>query len=354
MPQPLYVSGRVMLEDGTPPPESVTIERICGGTPHAEGYTDTRGYFGIQLGRNNGVMQDASENSGYGGSFGDPNGMGASSRSSVGGLSPAGSTDMRYMNCELRAKLAGYRSQTVSLANRRAMDNPDLGVILLHRLLPTEGTTVSASSLAAPKDARKAFEKGRDAVKKKKFEDAAKNFQKATEIYPEYATAWYELGRLQAAGGAPDSARISFECAMKADPKFTAPYVELAALEILAKKWKEVASITDRAARLNSFDYPEVFFFNAVANFNLKNVDAAEKSVRQAVKLDTQHHFPQSSFLLGVILANRREYADAQEQFRTYLKLAPTASDAPTARLQLERLEKVSSPDALVIPKQDQ
>jgi hypothetical protein len=70
-------------------------------------------------------------------------------------------TDMRLANCDPRAKLAGYRSHTISLVDRRPMDNPDVGVIPLHCLTgPKGGGMVSASLLAVPKDARRAFEKG--------------------------------------------------------------------------------------------------------------------------------------------------------------------------------------------------
>jgi tetratricopeptide (TPR) repeat protein len=342
------------MEDGNPPPESATIERVCGGTPHAEGYTDSRGYFGITLGQSNhAVIQDASEVSNANDPFGDISRNGGSSRSALG--TGAGGTamnsDMRFMNCDLQAKLSGFRSQQLSLANHRAMDNPDIGTILLHRLIPTEGTTISASSLAAPKDARKAFEKGEEAAKKKKWDEAAKGFQKAVDLYPGYAEAWNELGRLQL-NAAPDSARISFECAMKADPKYAAPYASLALIEVQAKKWKEVLSITDRGIRLDSFDYPELFFFNAVANYYLRNSVAAEKNVRQALKLDTQHRYPQSTYLLGLILVQRQNFADAAEQFKAYLKLAPDADDAPTAKEKLEQIAKISAQGGE--PKQDQ
>ena len=41
--------------------EPATIERICGGgNARPEGYTDSKGRFSIELGRNMGVMQDAS------------------------------------------------------------------------------------------------------------------------------------------------------------------------------------------------------------------------------------------------------------------------------------------------------
>jgi len=357
LPQTIYISGRVLMEDGNPPTDSVTIERVCGGSLHAEGYTDTRGYFGITLGQTQGVIQDASETGGTGGGYGNTSNGTLAQPSSLGGGGPTTggvNSDMRYMNCDLQAKLAGYRSQLVSLANRRSMDNPDIGTILLHRLTATEGTTVSTASLSAPKDARKAFEKGEEAIKKKKWDEAAKDFQKAVDLYPGYATAWYELGRLQVGAGALDTARISLECSMKADPKFTAPYVELAAMEVEAKKWKEVASITDRAIRLDSFDYPELFFFNAAANYYLKNSDAAEKSVRQALKLDTQHRFPQSEYLLGLLLAQRRDYADAAERFRAYLKLAPDNADAASAKQKLDQIDKITAQGSVQAPKQDQ
>ena len=354
LPQPIFVSGRVMREDGTPPGETVTIERVCGGSARAEGYTDSRGYFGIELGKDNGVLQDASETAGHSAGSGNPFSGGQSSltRGGIGGATMG--SDMRLINCELRAKLSGYRSQTVSLANRRPMDNPDVGVILLHRLGPSEGNTVSASSLSAPKDARKAFDKGQDALKKKKPEEAMKDFERAIELYRGYATAWFELGRLQIAAGDRYTARGSFGEALKADPKYVAPYVEIAALDMDEKKWREVVEVTDQASRLDAFDYPQVFFLNAVANYNLQNFEESEKNLRQAERLDTRHVFPKIQHLMGLILARKQDYAGAADHLRDYLKLAPDASDSATVRTQLERLEKLASPTAQSAPKQDQ
>ena len=35
--------------------------------------------------------------------------------------------------CELEAELSGFRSDKILLGLRRALDNPDVGVIVLHR-----------------------------------------------------------------------------------------------------------------------------------------------------------------------------------------------------------------------------
>src|ERR1035438_10540779 len=46
---PLFLTGRVVLEDGGPPPDPATIERVCNGQSHAEGYSDSHGNFSIEL-----------------------------------------------------------------------------------------------------------------------------------------------------------------------------------------------------------------------------------------------------------------------------------------------------------------
>jgi len=340
---PVSISGRVMVDDGAPPPETVVVERVCNGNARAEGYTDRKGYFSIDMGADRGMWQDASTSSDRYNDI-ETHGPGQSQMSS--GLGGTTMSEQRYMNCDLRANLPGYRSQVVSLANHGVLDNPDIGTIFLHRLGNVEGRLISAISLAAPKDARKAFEKGSDQVKKNKLDDAMKSYRKAVDAYPQYAVAWLELGKLQAAKGQVDTAHQSFDAAVQADPKYLNPYLELSRLALGAKNWRELAEVTGRAVKLDPFDYPQEFFFNSVANYNLHDMDTAEKSAREAEKLDTQHHYPQASHLLGVILAQRQDYTGAAGEMRNYLMFAPGAADAGTVRAQLEQLEKLSAPNA--------
>ncbi|MGA3099347.1 MAG: hypothetical protein ABSF25_23055, partial [Bryobacteraceae bacterium] len=124
------------------------------------------------------------------------------------------------------------------------------------------------------------------------------------------------------------------------EPRWPDPLLELSLLDLRAGAWSELADVTDRVVRLNSFDYPEAFFYNAVANYNLRRLEAAEKSVRSAQRLDTRHAYPQIGRLLGDILALNRQYAEAAGEFRQYLELAPEAADAPAVRQKLEDAEK--------------
>lgn len=323
------------MDDGTPPPDSVIIERVCNGNPRPEAYTDSKGRFSFQLGQNGAMMPDASI-SGMG-SMG-PGISSGRGDSTLGG----GRGAMQLMGCELQAKLPGYRSDTIDLSGRRLMDDPNVGTIVLHRLGNVEGTTISATSLQAPKDAKKAYEKGIEAAKKTRWPEAQKYFDKAVEIYPKYAAAWFELGRAcQQQKNIPE-ARRAYAQALAADGKFLKPYVQLATIAMNEQKWDEAAKTTDEVLRLDPVDYPIAYFYNSIAQFQLHNLDAAEKSAREGMKLDSNHRMPKFEHVLGVILANKQDYAGAAQLMRSYLQRVPDAQDAEVVRRQLADIEKLS------------
>jgi TolA-binding protein len=334
---PVFLSGRVAVDDGSPLPGPATIERVCNGVTHAEGYTDTKGNFGIQLGNEQGVFQDATDGTGRGG--GMP-GMSGGQSGTSGGSMGQSSQERMLTNCELRARLGGFRSQSIILAGRRIMDDPEVGTILLHREAPGEGSTISVTTLQAPKDARKAFEKGLEYIKKNKYAEARTEYEKAVQIDQKFAAAWCELGKMQAGAEDFDMARGSFRMAIQSDPKFPVPYMELSKIAVEQKKWQEVSDLTATAIRLDSFDYPQAFLFNAAAHYNLRETAAAEKSVIEAERLDSRHQYPQIAHLYGLILAQKQDYAGAVTRLRDYLKLYPGASDAADVRIQLQKLDQ--------------
>lgn len=344
MQRPIFLSGKVLMDDGTPPPDSVVIERVCNGTPRPEAYTDSKGRFQFQLGQNSGMMADASV-ANLGGDFGGASrsstGMGG--MSGMGGMGGRGVSERDLMGCEIRASLAGYRSEAISLTNRRFMDNPDIGTIVMHRMANVEGLTFSATSAMAPKDAKKAFDKGKDFMRKKKTVEAQKEFEKAVQIYPKYANAWSELGLTHDLQQHSAEARNAYEQALKADSKLVLPYVKLSMMFGSEKKWKECAESSGRALKLNPFDFPEAYFYSAVANLNLQNFDEAEKSAREGIKLDTRKRFPKMRHVLGIVLAQKNDVPGAMETMKDYMSLLPQGSPELTVvKNQIAQLEKVA------------
>src|SRR5262249_21618287 len=157
--QPLFISGKVLLEGGGTLSEPVAIERVCNNLVRREGYTDTKGQFQFQLGVNP-TFQDASESSD---SRLTPN---APSRS-------AGSQGRRPMDlsgCEFRAVLAGYQSSVALIRNSGDTWQYEIGTIFLKRMGDAKGTTISVTSMAAPKEAMHAYEKAQKSREEKPAE----------------------------------------------------------------------------------------------------------------------------------------------------------------------------------------
>jgi tetratricopeptide (TPR) repeat protein len=337
----LYLIGTVMLDDGTPPPDPVTIERVCGGAPRAQAYTDQKGRFSFQIGQTAAVMQDASEES-----SGLPGGSSRPVTSIANGtpsqMQQQPNAAIELANCDLRAVLAGFRSDTVNLGGRRLLDDPNVGTITLHRLANVEGAAISMTSLQAPKEARRAYDRALQDLRKNKLPEAGKELQKAVDIYPNYAAAWYELGRVQVQNADIEQARKSFAHAIAADAKFVSPYLQLVELEAQAENWAELADTTGTVLKLDAADYPMAYFYNATANLNLGHINEAEKSARAGVKLDAAHRYPRLEEVLAMILARKKDYAGAATHLRNYLLLAPDAEDAARMKKKLAELARLS------------
>jgi len=248
------------------------------------------------------------------------------------------------MGCDLQASLPGFRSDVLHLGESR--DDFNVGTLILHRLANVDGTTISVTSALAPKEAKKAMERAQNFVKKEKWDQAQKELRKAVEIYPKYAVAWAELGRVEERLNDFDGARKSSAMALEADGKLVTPYLTLASVASREEKWQDVSDYTDRALKLNPVDFPQAYLLNSMSNFYLKRMEAAERSAREGIDHDAEHRFPRMNEVLGAVLMQKKDYAGAAEQYRKFLRYAPEGSDTATARKQLADLEKSLSPEA--------
>lgn len=324
----IFVAGKVVMDDGTELTEPATIQTICRGQKRTETYSDSHGGFSFQFGDANAstaaAVSDAS--------------------SSNFGTSGIAQPRRDPRDCQLQAVLAGFTSQAIELSSRGVVLNSiDVGRVPLHRTEHVEGTSISVTNALAPPAAKKALEKGREQEKKGKWEDARKSFEKAVQIYPRYAAAWNELGRLQLRDHDEPSARHSFEQALAADPRYVNPYDGLAELGILSHDWHSVVDVTDKLFALDPISFPDAYYYNAVGNYSLGNMDAAERSALQGIRVDEAHQIPRLHYLLGLILMRRQNYQAASEQMQLFLRFAAQPADVDQAKKSLAEIEKLSA-----------
>ncbi len=59
--RPIYISGKVVMDDGSAVLQNITIERVCSGISKTVAYTDSNGRFNFRWGDGNMIVADASD-----------------------------------------------------------------------------------------------------------------------------------------------------------------------------------------------------------------------------------------------------------------------------------------------------
>jgi len=328
--QPTFLSGKVLFEGGGAPSEPVVIERICNGTVRREGYTDSNGHFQFQVGQNPG-FHDASES----------NSTLTPDRPNVARQAPE-MRRLQLQNCELRGVLAGFQSSTVPIRSDANSWQIEVGAIFLKRMENVSGATISLTTMSAPRDARAAYEKAQKEFAKNKPAEAEKELEKAVRIYPNFAAAWCLLGDVHVRQSRFEDAMKEFTQSVTIDPQFVNPNFGLAVIAVQEKRWPDAAKWSGQVIKLNAFAFPSAYFYNAVANYYLERLDAAEESGRKFKAIDADHRHPDISLLLGDIRLRKNDYNGAATELREYLTAVPDAADASDVRARVKRYEELS------------
>ena len=322
---PVYVSGRVVLDSGEPPPEPALIERICSGQKRPMGYTDPKGRFQFEAGGEaTAGVSDASLG-----------GRGPESRFAGAGADLAG--------CEVRASLPGFQSDGAPLGRRRAFENIDLGTIVLRSLDGVRRSSIiSVTSLEAPKPARDAYDSAVQELGRKRG-DRAKvlaELEKAVALYPNYAVAWSVLGSVRLQAGDVDGAEEALERAVQADPDYVRPYPDLIRIQVGKQDWERTAALSDKLLALHP-GRTQARFFRAVADFSRGDFVSAEGAATAVQRAPDAAQFPQTHQILGAIWAKQGRFQEAAGEYRRYLELSPEASSAEGIRRQLAEWEEL-------------
>jgi tetratricopeptide (TPR) repeat protein len=312
-----FLVGNVIVSNGSLPWEPIAVTVTCGGTTKYNTSTDPKGNFVI-------APREA--------------------YTSTPIQSEHKAVIARFVGCNVDASLPGYDSSRIVVADRNVLDTPSVGTIRLSREEGAKGSASSATSATAPKDAVKSFEKARMEWLDNKMDRAQKDLQKAVQIYPQYAEAWYQLGRVQEAAKSPD-AHDSYTKAVAADSLFVLPHEHLASLAAQGGRWQETLDETTRELELNPRGTPQVWYYNALANMQLKKMDIAEASAKKSLAMDPLHEQPNTEQLLAVLLANKGDDAGALEHLKNCLTYFPPGPDLDLVKQQIAQLEPAVKPN---------
>jgi Flp pilus assembly protein TadD len=191
------------------------------------------------------------------------------------------------------------------------------------------GGVVSAAALNIPEKARNEFKKALEETEKKKFEEAIKHLNKATEIYPHYAQA-FDLWGVITAQNSPSDAKKYFEQAIAADEQYPPAYVHLAKTEITQKDFNRAIALLSKGSQLDPRS-AECLFLLAYAHLQLRRFDDAISTAERAHTLE-HNDFVLIHFIAGEAYARKGQRAQAIEHYSQYLKEAPMGPQAEQAK----------------------
>ena len=309
-----YLAGNVKVAGGALPWEPIPLNVMCAGKTRYTSISDPKGNFLIAP-----TSADAP---------------------AVGSTEVKPKFAAQFVGCDVQAALAGFDSSSLTIVNHNMLDDPNIGTITLKREEGSAGAAVSSTTASAPKDAMKAFEKARTEWLDQKPDKAQKDLEKAVQVYPQFAEAWYQLGKIQETSK-PQDAASSFSKAIAADPKFILPYEHLAPIAAQAGKWQDVVDNTTHALELNPRGSPQTWYYNALGNFKLGKADVAAASATKSLAMDPLHTAPNTEQLLAVILAGKGDYAGALQHLRNCLTYVPAGPNADVIKQQIAQLETV-------------
>jgi tetratricopeptide (TPR) repeat protein len=191
---------------------------------------------------------------------------------------------------------------------------------------------------AAPKTARKEYEKGEHALKENKMPEARRHLENAVADYPCYARAQTSLAEVDLHDGKSEGAEDCFKKAIQCDGSYLDSFSELAQLYIVEKKFVESESILNQGLRLS----PQSWLFHYQMGQAHYGMQKYPEAVQDYLLAQSLHPEIPAKFHIKLATAYMRTeaYPKALAEFQIYLRLEPNGQYAPAARETSERMLK--------------
>jgi VWFA-related protein len=313
----IILHGKVTMDDGSPPPKMVVLERFCSDqvAPDNVAYTDKNGQYVWKM------------------EF-DVN---------------------AERRCNLRAVLKPFVSSRYTIPDLNAFSDPNLPPLVLtiagtnaeNVFDETAHDEVYAASARVPAPAEKEWGHAQDFVRKGRWADAERSLKAATTAAPKFARGWEGLAVVLERENKPSEAWKDYKLAIAADPKLLGAYLPLARLSVEVKDWDTAAEVTGELIKRDTLkEFAEARLIHAMACYQTKEFDAAVASATEAIKMDTRHKLPTAEELLGLSLAAKGDYDGARQHLNRYLELVPNQANLQELKAFNDNLGKTEAKTA--------
>ena len=197
--------------------------------------------------------------------------------------------------------------------------------------------TVSSQELNVPKRAKNELEKGMDAFNKGDTKMAVANFEKAIEIYPQYAQAYNNLGVVRIAQGDKPGSKQAFTRAVKINDHFAPGYVNLARMALVDNMLADAAPLLEKALAIDPNNL-EGLALQARVQFLGGLYEQALVTVNKVHSLP-HVRFAEVHLVAAEVYQKQDRNADAITECQMYLKEFPDSPRAAQVRQAMSQIQ---------------
>jgi tetratricopeptide (TPR) repeat protein len=201
------------------------------------------------------------------------------------------------------------------------------------------GYTVSVQDLKVPGKARHDFEKGLARLQKKDAEGSLSYFKEATNVFPNYSEAYYQIGLANLELRRGDDAEQALQRAIDlSGGRHAEAQVALGALLCDRQSYLDAERVLRRAIEVDGNSWKGHLFLGQ-ALFGQNRLQEAENSAREV--LLRRPDVSSAYILLANIHIRRHEYILGIQDLDTYLSMRPNGSNSQQAREVRAAAQKV-------------
>lgn len=298
-----------VLQVDVPPALAVPLPIVNAVPQEGESIVVVGNPFGLEGSVSNGIVSAVREISGYGKII-----------QITAPISP-GSSGSPVVN---------MLGQVIGVATLQAAEGQSLNFAVpserISQLKIGELQTFSALNAAAQQNKRSAaqslYSQGLGILSRDDYARAVGFFEKAAEIDPNYAEAWYQAGFCYGMLGKHNEALKASKQAAKLRPNWTETYVNIGASSFALGQFKEAAEAYRTATKLDETN-PETQYALGLSLGKLNRTDEEILAYRRAVALKPDH--ANSIEKLGLAYFKQKRYGEAAQSFEQLKTYKPDA-----------------------------
>lgn len=202
--------------------------------------------------------------------------------------------------------------------------------------------TVSAYDLNIPKKAHEEFTKAAEFMQQTDWKQASARFDKAVSIYPQYASAYNNLGVVSMKLSDKVKAKASFQKAIDLNESTGSAYLNLGRLYLMERNFDEAGRLMSKSLALAG-NNPEALTILSDCELATGHYPEAIAHARRV------HALPHKRLAVAHLIAAAayEKQADAKEaaaEYEQFLKEDPQSPRAASARKALQRMTAGNQP----------